>query len=223
MENMKKAKRKPDTSSDPKEQLIKAYREFVLIEGKRPTSVYSFTKASGMKEEDFYAYFGSFDALEKSLWQGYIEVVKERLTRDETYATYSAREKILAFFFTLAEILKNDRSFVLHQLNDLRKIGLPPSFLKGFKTAFEEWINPILMEGKQTGEIAMRPYLDTKYDSVFWMHLLFVLQFWSKDDSANFEKTDMAIEKSVNLAFDLLGKGVLDSAIDFGKFLYQNR
>jgi hypothetical protein len=39
---------------------------------------------------------------------------------------------------------------------------------------------------------------------------------------ANFEKTDAAIEKSVNLAFDLIGKGILDNALDFGKFLYQN-
>ena len=26
----------------------------------------------------------------------------------------------------------------------------------------------------------------------------------------------------INLAFDLIGKGVLDNALDFGKFLYQN-
>ena len=54
------------------------------------------------------------------------------------------------------------------------------------------------------------------------MHLLFILKFWSNDESPNFEKTDAAIEKSVTLAFDLIGKGILDNALDFGKFLYQN-
>jgi hypothetical protein len=54
------------------------------------------------------------------------------------------------------------------------------------------------------------------------MHFMFILQFWAHDESANFEKTDAAIEKSVNLAFDLIGKGILDNALDFGKFLYQN-
>ena len=34
-------------------------------------------------------------------------------------------------------------------------------------------------------------------------------------------ETDEAIEKSVNLAFDIIGKGVLDNALDFGKFLFQ--
>jgi hypothetical protein len=222
METTKKAKKKPSSVS-VEQTILQAYREFVLTEGRRPASVFSFAKANGMQEEDFYSFFGSFEALESSIWQGYIGSVKERLANDATYAGYSVREKILAFYFTLAEVLKNDRSFVIQQLKEIKKLGLAPSFIKGFKKSFEDWINPILMEGKQTGEIAMRPFFDTKYDSVFWLHLMFVLQFWSKDESANFEKTDVAIEKSVNLALDLLGKGVLDNALDFGKFLYQNR
>ncbi len=222
METAKKSKKKAD-SAITEERIINAYREYVLTEGKKPYSVYSFAKANEMKEEDFYSFFGSFDALESSLWKNYILKVSERLKMDETYSAYSVREKVLAFYFTLAEVLKNDRSFVLHQLKEFKQPGLPPRFIKGFKIAFEEWINPVLIEGKQTGEIAMRPYLDTKYDSVFWLHLMFILQFWSKDESPNFEKTDVAIEKSVNLALDLLGKGVLDNALDFGKFLYQNK
>ena len=47
--------------------------------------------------------------------------------------------------------------------------------------------------------------------------------FWKEDNSPGFEKTDAAIEKSVNLAFDLIGKGAVDSAIDFAKFMYQNK
>ncbi len=119
-------------------------------------------------------------------------------------------------------MLKSDRSFVLHQLKSVKNPATTPTFLKGFKASFEEWITSVLNEGKGTGEIAMRPFIDKRYNSLFWIHLMFILQFWSKDDSANFEKTDAAIEKSVTLAFDLMGKGVLDNAIDFGKFLYQN-
>ena len=37
------------------------------------------------------------------------------------------------------------------------------------------------------------------------------------------EKTDTMIEKSVNTVFDLLARSPLDSLIDLGKFLYQNR
>jgi AcrR family transcriptional regulator len=222
METSKKSKTKADANHS-KEQLVRLFREHLLTNGKIPVSVFSFTKEGGMKEQDFYTHFGSFEALERSIWKSYITTVNDRLVADETYNTYSVREKILAFYFTLAETLKADRSLAVHYLSKLKTPGPTPGFMKDFKAAFEEWINAVLLEGKQTGEIAMRPYLDRKYDVIFWLHLLFILQFWVKDDTANFEKTDIAIEKSVNLAFDLLGKGFLDNAFDFGKFLYQSR
>jgi hypothetical protein len=48
----------------------------------------------------------------------------------------------------------------------------------------------------------------------------FVIGFWIKDNSQGFEKTDAAIEKAVNLSFDLLGKNIADSAFDFAKFVF---
>jgi AcrR family transcriptional regulator len=220
MEKTKKTTRKSAAGASD-EKIKKAYREYVLNEGKRPASVFKFAKDQGIKEDDFYNHFGSFEALEKAIWQQYIDQTRANLEKDPGYMGFSSREKILSFYYSLAEVLKSDRSFVLHQLKGWKNPSMTPTFLKGFKTAFDEWINGVLNEGKQSGEVATRPYLDQRYSMLFWLHLMFILQFWSHDDSAAFEKTDMAIEKSVNLAFDLIGKGVLDNAIDFGKFLYQ--
>jgi Tetracyclin repressor-like, C-terminal domain len=220
MEKTKKSKAKSKTVSADK--IIADYRDYLLSEGKQPASVYKFCKDYGFKEDEFYEHFGSFEGLEKSIWKKYIDDTRGRMENDENYQGFTAREKILTFYFSLAELLKSDRSFALHQLRSWKNPSVAPIFLKGFKDSFKEWINTVLNEGKTSGEIAMRPYLDKRYDLLFWMHFMFILQFWSNDESAGFEKTDAAIEKSVNLAFDLIGKGVLDSAIDFGKFLYQN-
>ncbi len=209
-------------SSASAEKITAAYRDYVLTEGKQPASVFKFCKDQGFKEDEFYQYFGSFEALEKAIWKNFVDETRSKMEADASYSTFTTREKILTFYFMLTEALKTDRSFVLHQLKSWKKPGLVPTFLKGFKASFDEWINSVLNEGKASGEIAKRPYLDERYDVLFWLHLMFILQFWSHDDSANFEKTDAAIEKSVNLAFDLIGKGVLDNALDFGKFLYQN-
>ncbi len=221
---MEKAKKKPKArpkaiSSD---KIIADYRDFVLTEGKRPASVYKFCKDHGCKEAEFYQYFGSFEALEKSIWKGYIDQTRSRMENDNDYLTFTTREKILTFYFSLAEVLKADRSFAVQQLKSWKNPSIVPVFLKGFKESFKDWINTVLNEGKTTGEVARRPYLDEQYDRLFWMHFMFILQFWVHDESIGFEKTDVAIEKSVNLAFDLIGKGALDSALDFGKFLYQN-
>jgi hypothetical protein len=56
---------------------------------------------------------------------------------------------------------------------------------------------------------------------MFWIQIGFLLMFWKADNSRAFEQTDAAIEKSVNLAFDLIGKGAVDTAFDFAKFLFQ--
>jgi hypothetical protein len=71
-------------------------------------------------------------------------------------------------------------------------------------------------------EIAGRSKLSDNYDSLFWYQFMFLLDFWRKDGSTDFERTDEAIEKSVNLSFDLIEKNALDSAFDFGKFIFQN-
>jgi hypothetical protein len=43
------------------------------------------------------------------------------------------------------------------------------------------------------------------------------------DHSPGFEKTDMAIEKSVRTVFDLFDNTPFDSVIDFGKFLWKEK
>jgi hypothetical protein len=220
MEATKKSKSKKAESANGN-KVSQAYREYVLTEGKRPATVFKFCKGNGMKEEEFYAQYASFDALEKSIWTEYVTHTRKRMESDEAYVTFGSREKILTFYFSLAELLKSDRSFVLHQLKSIKTPAVTPVFLKGFKAAFEEWVTGVLNEGKATGEIAKRPYLDDRYNSLFWLHMMFILQFWAHDESVGFEKTDVAIEKSVTLAFDLIGKGILDNALDFGKFLYQ--
>jgi hypothetical protein len=50
----------------------------------------------------------------------------------------------------------------------------------------------------------------------FW----FIIQFWMTDESRDFEDTDAAIEKGVNLGFDLMKENTLDKAFDLAKFLW---
>lgn len=52
---------------------------------------------------------------------------------------------------------------------------------------------------------------------------MFVVDYWIKDTSSGFEQTDAAIEKAVNLSFELLSESTLDRALDFVKFLWQSK
>jgi AcrR family transcriptional regulator len=222
METTKKPSRKSSNKSSGA-KIESAYIEYLLTNGKEPSSVFKFCLDLGISENDFYTQFGSFEAIESKIWKGFIDKTITRLQNDKSYAAFSVREKILGFYYTLFQELKANRSFVLFQLQPFRKIELVPSYLKEFKKSFESYFENLLTEGKSSGEVAQRPYLDKRYPQLFWMHLGFILLFWKEDSNADFERTDAAIEKSLNLAFDLIGKGALDSAVDFAKFIYQSK
>lgn len=225
METTKKQNRKPATvASVPSADKIRAsYKEHWLLHGTAPVSIYKFCLDLGIREEDFYTHYGSFEGLEREIWRGFIAKTTDRLLADESFAVFSSREKILAFYYTLLEELAGSRSYILLHLGKLKRPEVVPGYLKTFKPAFENFIADVIAGGQERGEIAKRPVLEKRYPQLFWLHLGFVLLFWRDDDSAGFEKTDAAIEKSVNLAFDLIEKGAIDSMLDFGKFLWQSR
>ncbi|GIV35811.1 MAG: hypothetical protein KatS3mg032_0190 [Cyclobacteriaceae bacterium] len=201
--------------------LKQAYIDYVLEEGKRPASVYKFCRELGLKESDFYTTAGSFRALENLIWNDFAEKTINRLQGDAEYGQFTAREKLLTFYFALFEELKSRRSFVVFTLRPtLTPRALPPC-LRLFRKSFKTFINGLISQGKEQGEIAMRPYVEKTYPELFWMQLSFLMLFWINDESPGFERTDAAIEKSVNLAFELVGKGAVDAALDFARFVFQ--
>ncbi|UTW64668.1 hypothetical protein KFE98_08250 [bacterium SCSIO 12741] len=98
-----------------------------------------------------------------------------------------------------------------------------PHWIGGYKEQFLEYAGSLLAEGMEQKEVKDRPLIGNQYHKGIWVQLLFVLDFWCKDNSAEFEQTDAAIEKAVNLTFQLLGESALDSMIDLAKFLMQSR
>lgn len=213
----------PPAEVDEASHIKTAYKAYVLEHGQQPPSVFQFAKHQGMTEDRFYGYFNSFGALEKYLWKGLFDETASRLQADEMYAQFSAREKLLSFYYTWIEVLKLNRSFVIYTLRNIRKSDRSPEVLKLFRREFNIYVNELLGEGKETEEIVARPFISSKYDGGLWLQLLFVLNFWHKDESTGFEKTDAAIEKAVNLSFDLMGRSPVDTMFDFAKFIFQNK
>ena len=211
-----------NTETISAKELRDAFIEYVLMNGKVPASVFQFMKTLNKRESEFYDHYNSFHALEKDVWTGIFEETLTTLRSEDVYATYSAREKLLSFYYTWIEVLKNYRSYVVHTYKmKLRPDEWLNSPMKAFKEQFQDYAKNIINEGITNGEIVERKYLSDNYDKAIWMQLQFVLKLWMDDESRGFERTDAGIEKAVNLSFDLMGNSVLDSVLDFGKFLFQ--
>ncbi len=211
-------------STGIRENIKRAYVEYVLEQGKQPPSPFVLAKGLGISEAQFYAEYNSLEAVEANLWLGFFAEAQARTESQEVYEGYAVREKLLSFYYIWIETLKANRSFVLFAAKGLRQGDQSvPDSLKLFKQAFKAYVEELIREGRSTGEVASRPLLIDRYAEGFWMQALFLLNFWVKDPSKGFEQTDAAIEKAVNTSFDLVGPSAIDSIIDFAKFIYQNR
>lgn len=204
--------------------IIKRYREHMLEHGTEPSSIYAFCKEIGIAEEDFYQHFNQFEQVGEAFWQDVVEEVWQKLENDADYLELSVREKMLSFYFEFFTLMRAHRSFFLLSYDEAWPgIGSRKNSFEGLRRSFREWSGRMVEEGVSRQEISSRSRLSETYDRLFWYQFLFLMNFWKRDRSKGFEKTDAAIEKSVNLAFDLIEKNAIDSALDFGKFMFQNR
>jgi hypothetical protein len=204
------------------ESIQSTYIDYVLTEGHEPQSVYLFAKKNEMTEEEFYRFFGSFEAVEQNIWTDLIRRTITEVKGQEIWAQYSARERALSFFYSFFELLKGSRSFAVYSLKKQPRTLGTPRVLEPMKNVFESFAEDILRDGLETGELTDRKFFSNKYKDALWMQFGFVLKFWINDNSAGFEKTDEAIEKGVNVTFDLFQRSPIDNLLDYGKFLAKN-
>lgn len=210
------------TGKPSEESVFAAYMQTVLETGEFPKSVYAFCKTNDWEERDFYALFGSLESLRKAIWKAFFDQTLERTQSSEAIDSTSIREKTLSFLFTFFELLSLNRSYVLLDLesaNPLKQLDRLSALRPELKNLARQWA--LEAEKRPGGKIS--EIRESVFAEGMWTQFLFLLDFWRKDNSAGFEKTDLAIEKSVNTVFDLFDHTPLDSVIDFGKFLVRER
>lgn len=204
------------------EEIKNSYIDYVLTNGEPPKSVYIFAKKIKITEADFYKIYGSFEAIEKAVWEDLTLATLIKIKEQEVWPQYTAREKMLSFFYSYIELLKTKRSFIIYTLKkNPKKITTPP-VLTGARSVFESFAEDVVNEGLESGELADRKFLSKKYKDALWVQFAFIINFWMDDDSKDFEKTDEAIEKGINVTFDLFQRSPIDNLFEYGKFLTRN-
>lgn len=190
--------------------------KFTLENNRLPQSTYELIKFLGATDEAFYENYSSVEALLQEIWKNFFETTQSQVQEDEQYQNFSVREKLLALYYTWTENLQKYRSFIeiVTKQNKLCSFDQYRKLKDTFKSSAQELLN----EALETGEVQNRNFLNQSYPEILWWLLIYILNFWLKDTSQGFERTDAAIEKAVNLFFELAGKTFIDSLIDFAKF-----
>ena len=119
-------------------------------------------------------------------------------------------------------MLKTRRSFVIYSLKKYAKRLSVPDVLSDAKPIFENFAEDVINDGLDSGELVERKFFSKRYKDALWIQFAFIVNFWMGDDSNGFEKTDEAIEKGINLSFDLFQRSPIDNLFEYGKFLARN-
>ena len=216
--NKANVKKKPDA-----DKLIAIYMDYVLEHEKTPKSVYKFAKDNEMTEADFYKHFGSFEGLRKAIWDKFFENSMTVMEKSKEYASFQNREKLLTFFYTFFEVLTANRSYVLYTLNEHESSLKNLDQLKTLRKRMKNYAKTLIAEGNEEKSFKVFQQNEMLFSEGVWVQFLFLLKFWMDDNSAAFESTDVAIEKSVNTVFDVFDNTPLERVVDFGKFLWKER
>ena len=216
--NESKMKSAPKLSRD---LIISLYMEKVLTEERFPSSVFKFCKENDITETEFYSFFGSFEGIQLEIWNSFYKQTVDLADKDASYETYSNREKMLTFFYTFFEILTLNRSYVLFALKENRDILKNLRQLKGLRINVKEFASSLIEQKNEEKKLKVLKQPVSIFSEGAWLQTLFLLKYWMDDNSAAFENTDIAIEKSVRAIFDVFDSSPLESVLDFGKFLWK--
>ena len=206
------------------EKILSDYGNYLLIHGERPKNIYVFAQENHFDEKEFYQFFSSFEHLEKEILKHFFQKSLELSLEIEGYEDMSAKERLLNLYFIFFENLTMNRSLVLmilgkKNLSTLQKLHE----LKSEHQTFIKTLDFNDLEILEKAKDSIKNFNEKSREEALWLHFLSIIEFWQKDESPSFEKTDLFIEKTIDTGFEFLNNEPLKKIIDLGKFLWKEK
>lgn len=203
---------------ETREKILHAFREHVARHSQLPVSVIALCEPLGVGEREFYNEFGSLESLESAFWEELVAKTIAAVESGAEWEGFDARQRMLAFLYAFLEKSLDVRTVLLFRFRHLSPVA-SPEWLHGMERRFKDWASSLIGTGVSNGEIAGRGRLVDLYPSALYLLLRSAIDFHVRDTSPRFERSDAYVEKSVNLAFDLMRTQAIDAAFDLLRFL----
>ena len=207
-----------------KEKLLSLYGDYILSNGEKPKNIYLFAKENDFEEENFYQYFSGFEQIEKEILNHFFTKSLELCEQTENWNEMTSKEKLLNLHFTLFENLTMNRSLVLMILGETKRKEW--IILQELRKNFLEFTKQLTFENLEILEKAkesIKNFNEKTREEALWLHLISIIEFWKKDQSPSFEKTDLYIEKTIDTGFEFINNEPLKKVMDLGKFLWKEK
>ena len=207
-----------------KEKLLSLYGDYILSNGEKPKNIYLFAKENDFEEENFYQYFSGFEQIEKEILNHFFTKSLELCEQTENWNEMTSKEKLLNLHFTFFENLTMNRSLVLMILGETKRKEW--IILQELRKNFLEFTKRLTFENLEILEKAkesIKNFNEKTREEALWLHFISIIEFWKKDQSPSFEKTDLYIEKTIDTGFEFINNEPLKKVMDLGKFLWKEK
>jgi hypothetical protein len=207
-----------------REKIFELYGDYLLNHGEKPKNVYLFAKENDFEEKEFYHYFSGFDQIEREILNLLFTKSWELASEVNSSNEIPTKEKILNVYYIFFENLTMNRSLVLsilgtHKIQNIK-------ILQNLRETHNQFINTLNFNEWEMIEKAkedIRKFNEKSRQEALWLHLVSAIEFWKKDTSPDFEKTDIFIEKTIDTGFELMDNEPLRKVFDLGKFLWKEK
>lgn len=207
-----------------KEKILSIYGDYILSNGEKPKNIYLFAKENDFEEENFYQYFSGFEQIEKEILNHFFTKSLELCEQTENWNEMTSKEKLLNLHFTFFENLTMNRSLVLMILGETKRKEW--IILQELRKNFLEFTKQLTFENLEILEKAkesIKNFNEKTREEALWLHFISIIEFWKKDQSPSFEKTDLYIEKTIDTGFEFINNEPLKKVMDLGKFLWKEK
>lgn len=200
-------------------KMLETAVQIMGAEGISNTTMKDISQKAGFSEPLIYKYFPTKEHLLFSYFEESFLDVKKQLEENPIFQEMAFSEQLQMLMDTMIQYHSGNREFVKAAFKSIYTYNLSVTLseLEKHKGMFLDFINTLFEVAVESGELEDIPYKDFILKS-FWDYHIFVVSYWTRDESENFDNTTQLIDKSIALLHAFLNSKVLDRSMDLINF-----
>jgi len=203
-------------------RLLEAAVDVISEKGFRSASMREIANRAEVGDATIYNYFPS----KEKLLYGYCEHVQSRVIEQlkaiDDFHEYTLQEQLHQFVELQLQTWLPAREF-LKEVYEQTFVSPVAGYerMQATRELFSSTIIELLDAAIEAGEIPDQPYREL-LPRLAWDYMNAVLAYWLQDDSDQFSNTTQVVDRSVEIAFQLLKGGLIGKSIDLVSFLFRS-
>ena len=203
-------------------RLLESAVDVITEKGFRSASMREIANRADVGDATIYNYFPS----KEKLLYGYCEYVQQQVVEElkaiDDFHEYTLQEQLHQFIELQLQTWLPAREF-LKEVYEQTFVSPIAGYerMQTTRELFSSTVIELLDAAIEADEIPDQPYREL-LPRLAWDYMNAILAYWLQDDSDQFSNTTQVVDRSVEIAFQLLKGGLIGKSIDLVSFLFRS-